>query len=31
VPFISDAELETALDKARVPPKATDASVEELK
>ena len=29
VPFISDAELETALDKAHVPPKATDAIVEE--
>ncbi len=29
VPFISDAELETALEKAHVPPKATDAIVEE--
>jgi MFS family permease len=29
VPFISDAELETALDKAHVRPKATDAIVEE--
>ncbi len=28
VPFISDAELEAALDKAHVPPKATDAIVE---
>ena len=29
VPFISDAELETALEKAHVPPQATDAIVEE--
>jgi MFS family permease len=29
VPFISDAELETTLDKAHVPPKATDAVIEE--
>jgi MFS family permease len=29
VPFISDAELETTLDKAHVPPDATDAIVEE--
>ncbi|MGO8905846.1 MAG: MFS transporter [Solirubrobacteraceae bacterium] len=29
VPFISDAELENALEKAHVPPKATDAIVEE--
>ncbi len=29
VPFISDAELETSLEKAHVPPRATDAIVEE--
>jgi MFS family permease len=29
VPFISDAELETALEKANVPPEATDEIVEE--
>ena len=29
VPFVSDAELENALEKAHVPPKATDAIVEE--
>ncbi|MGE0066312.1 MAG: MFS transporter [Solirubrobacterales bacterium] len=29
VPFLSDEELETALDEARVPPRATDAIVEE--
>jgi hypothetical protein len=29
VPFISDAELKTSLDEARVPPRATDAIVEE--
>jgi MFS family permease len=29
VPFISDAELETALDEAHVPPRTTDAIVEE--
>jgi MFS family permease len=29
IPFLSDAELETALDEARVPPRATDAIVEE--
>ena len=29
VPFISDAELESALDKAHVPPRASDAIVEE--
>ena len=29
VPFISDAELETALDKAHVPPRASEAIVEE--
>jgi len=29
VPFISDAELKTALDDAHVPPRATDAIVEE--
>jgi MFS family permease len=29
VPFISDAELETALDEAHVPPRASDAIVEE--
>jgi MFS family permease len=29
VPFLSDEELETALDDARVPPRATDAIVEE--
>ncbi len=29
VPFVSDAELETALDEARVPPRATEAIVEE--
>jgi MFS family permease len=29
VPFLSDAELETALGEARVPPRATDAIVEE--
>jgi MFS family permease len=29
VPFLSDEELETALDEARVPPRASDAIVEE--
>ena len=29
IPFLSDEELETALDEARVPPRATDAIVEE--
>ncbi len=29
VPFLSDAELETALDEAHVPPRATAAIVEE--
>ena len=29
IPFLSDAELETALDEARVPPRATDAIIEE--
>jgi hypothetical protein len=29
IPFLSDEELKTALDEARVPPRATDAIVEE--